>query len=218
MNEELRSHFERESGDKAISPNGIYRHMNHYHWLGRVLDEGIEGDIVELGCWKGGTAKTLGLVQKWKGTNKELHLYDSFEGLPELTDEDYPDSGPTDFFKKGSFDMKLSWLYHNMLGIPHYIHKGWFCETCPQELPEKIAYAHLDGDTYNSIKESLEYVYPRLTKGAICVVDDYQFHLLPGVELAVSEFMADKPEEFYGMKLNTQNMREHTIHGFFKKL
>ncbi len=51
--------------------------------------------------------------------------------------------------------------------------KGWFKDTLPYRLPKKISFAHLDGDFYSSIKESLGALYPLLSKGAIVVIDDY---------------------------------------------
>src|SRR3546814_13129177 len=83
---------------------------------------------------------------------------------------------------------------------PPVIHQGWFSETVPQELPEKICFAHLDGDLYESIKVSLDGVYPRLSKGAVCVIDDYTDPAvynewgdrLPGVKKACDEFIDRK--------------------------
>ena len=87
-------------------------------------------------------------------------------------------------------------------GLPQpFVHKGWFAETCPAALPGTIAFAHLDGDLYLSIRESLELVYPRLAKGALVVVDDYcdpaqlrRHDIFPGAKAACDEFFADKPE------------------------
>ena len=83
------------------------------------------------------------------------------------------------------------------------IHKGWFSDTLPNGLPEKICFAYLDGDLYESILVSLEHVYPKLTKGAICLIDDYNdpsvdplgWNSLPGVKKACDEYLADKPEK-----------------------
>jgi O-methyltransferase len=67
---------------------------------------------------------------------------------------------------------------------PHFLR-----ETLPSGLPDQICFAHLDGDLYASILTSLMYVYPRLSKGAICLIDDYvdpAIHMgwnqLPGVK------------------------------------
>jgi hypothetical protein len=82
------------------------------------------------------------------------------------------------------------------------VHKGWFKDTLPHDLPERICFAHLDGDLYDSILVSLEHVYPRLSKGAICLIDDYSdpavnpqgWNQLPGVKQACDEFLCHKPK------------------------
>ena len=68
-------------------------------------------------------------------------------------------------------------------------------------LPKHIAFAHLDGDLFSSILESLEAVYPRLSPGAIVVVDDVcdpnmlrRHDIFPGAFAACEAFLADKPE------------------------
>jgi O-methyltransferase len=100
------------------------------------------------------------------------------------------------------------------------IHKGWFDDTLPGGLPEKISFAHLDGDLYDSIMISLKYVYPRLTSGAICLIDDYcdtginpnGWNYLPGVKKACDEFLADKPERICYLYSGV------FTHGFFRKV
>jgi O-methyltransferase len=106
-------------------------------------------------------------------------------------------------------------------GLPEpVIHRGWFNETLPDGLPERIAFAHLDGDFYDSIKVSIERVYPRLSCGAICLVDDYNdpavnprgWNLLPGAKKACDEFFADKPEKLVPIYAGRYS------HAFFRKL
>jgi O-methyltransferase len=98
------------------------------------------------------------------------------------------------------------------------IHEGWFNETLPAGLPDQICFAHLDGDLYTSILTSLQYVYPRMPKGAICLIDDYAdpsihkgWNALPGVKKACDEYLADKPE-----RMSLLYAGDYT-HGFFRK-
>ena len=102
---------------------------------------------------------------------------------------------------------------------PEYFFRR-FNETLPDGLPERIAFAHLDGDYYDSIKVSIEHVYPRLSCGAICLVDDYNdpavnprgWNLLPGAKKACDEFFADKPEKLVPIYAGRFS------HAFFRKL
>lgn len=178
----------------------VEQRINIFHLVSQVLAYDVEGDIVELGCHDG---KSSVLIQKLITEHKKpkiLHLYDSFEGLPSLGDGD----GAS--YREGQLSATEDAVRHNFkkYGLPlPEIHKGWFSDTLPTSLPDKICFAYLDGDLYESILISLQYVYPKLSKGAICLVDDYSdpginpraWNKLPGVKKACDEFLADKPEE-----------------------
>ena len=62
-------------------------------------------------------------------------------------------------------------------------------------MPEQIAFAFLDGDYYASIRDSLALVWPRLTPGAVIIVDDYANEKLPGAARAVDEWLATHPAQ-----------------------
>ena len=72
------------------------------------------------------------------------------------------------------------------------IKKAWFSELEDEDLPEKIAFAFLDGDFYESIKDSLRLVEKKLLPGGIVLVHDYTNEALPGVAKAVDEWNSDK--------------------------
>ena len=123
-------------------------------------------------------------------TNKKLFVYDSFEGLPEKTIEDQSPSGLQ--FVAGELYAQKKQLINNFkranLPLP-IITKGWFSNITPDQLPDRIAFAFLDGDYYNSIRDSLKLTWPRLSPGAIVVIDDYANQELPGAEKAVDEWL-----------------------------
>ncbi len=83
--------------------------------------------------------------------------------------------------------------------LPH-IHAGWFSETLPRDLPDRVAAAYFDGDFYDSIMASLEAVWPRLSPNGLILIDDYAdlerspraWSKLPGVKAACDDFFADK--------------------------
>ncbi len=178
----------------------VEQRMNMYHLVTQVLVYDVSGDFVELGCNTGQSAVLFRKIMDYHNTGKTFHVYDSFEGLPEAKPED----GDTPY-SEGQMAVAEATLLENfkrMNVAPPIIHKGWFDDTLPVDLPEKIAFAHLDGDFYDSIKVSLEHVYPRLSKGAVCLIDDYSdpdvhesWDELPGVKKACDEYLADKPEQ-----------------------
>ena len=148
----------------------------------------VSGDFVELGCYKGDTS--LLLAEILKGTDKKLYIYDSFEGLPEKTTEDESAAGEN--FQGGELyvtkrEVKERFLRAN-LPVP-VIKKAWFNELSDADLPEKIAFAFLDGDFYESIRDSLRLVEDKMAENSVIIVHDYTNPALPGVARAVDEWI-----------------------------
>lgn len=171
---------------------------------------GLEGDFVELGCYRGDTSVLLGkLLQKTQSStseaSKHLWIYDSFEGLPEKTSEDASGAGAN--FQKGELfvtkrevvdKLRKHGLKTASRPDPNtpsvVIKKAWFDDLGPQDLPERIAFAFCDGDLYGSIKTSLRLVVPRLIERGIVIVHDYNNSELPGSAQAVDEFLRTHPD------------------------
>jgi len=162
--------------------------------LGQVLVMDVLGDIVELGCYKGLTSIQIGKALKLAGSSKKLYLYDSFDGLPEKVKQDESPAGLQ--FKAGELPaskQEVVTLFKKSNLPPPVIKKAWFRDLKVKDLPEKVAFAFLDGDFYESIKDSLELVWPLLSPGSVVVVDDYQNEALPGAQKAVDEWLKSHP-------------------------
>ncbi len=163
-----------------------------------TLNNSVEGDFVELGCYRGDTSVLLQRLLKESGklSEKKLWIYDSFAGLPEKTSEDSSVAG--DQFKAGELFVSKREVLEKFKrsGLPLPIVKKAFFEKLDPEkdLPEKIAFAFLDGDLYGSIKTSFELVLPKLSEKGIIVVHDYNNPELPGVSKAVEEFLNQNPD------------------------
>lgn len=148
-----------------------------------------EGDFVEFGCYRGDTA--LLVADILKGSPKRLWLYDSFEGLPEKSKLDESTLGES--FKKGELcvskrEVKERFL-RTGLKVP-IIKKAWFQDLTEMDLPNKIAFAFLDGDFYESIRDSLKLVEDKMEKSGVIVIHDYLNLALPGVKRAVDDWLA----------------------------
>ena len=165
------------------------------------------GDFVEMGCYKGDTSLLLAevirndarltdgkLVEKpVEKYAKKLWIYDSFEGLPEKRTEDESALG-TDF-KGGELFVTKREVKERFLraGLPvPVIKKKWFAELTSEDLPDRIAFAFLDGDFYESIRDSLLKIDGKLSEGAVVMVHDYNNPALPGVKKAVDEWLVRK--------------------------
>jgi len=153
-----------------------------------VLGRDIGGGFVECGVWKGGSAAIMGLAMRHARQVRPLHLFDSFEGLPEPGDKDGEmalaysggrGSGALESIHhcKAGLD-EVRHLLHEQLLLPadriHY-HVGWFQNTIPADAAHlgTIAILRLDGDWYESTRVCLEYLYPLLVPGGVLILDDY---------------------------------------------
>lgn len=163
----------------------------------------VEGDFVELGCYKGDTSMLLAevlrdfntkLVEKpVENSVKKLWIYDSFEGLPEKSVVDESALGQD--FKDGELLVTKREVKERFLraGLPvPVIKKAWFKDLDEADLPDKIAFAFLDGDFYESIKDSLKLIEGEIMQGGVILVHDYSNPALPGVMKAVDEWLKNK--------------------------
>jgi O-methyltransferase len=162
--------------------------------LEKILQSDTPGDIVEFGCYIGTTSLFIRRLLDQYDSEKQFHVYDSFEGLPPKVQQDNSPVG--DDFKAGELTISkkqlLEQFHKARLQLP-IVHKGWFRDLSLTDVPEQIAFAFLDGDFYDSIIDSLRLVWPRMQKGGIITIDDYGREALPGVERAVRDFFQDKP-------------------------
>lgn len=162
--------------------------------LSAALSATEVGAVTEFGCYAGTTSLFIArwlTIQKY---TREFHVYDSFEGLPEKRSEDQSRAG--DQFRAGELAASKKQFVLNFhkagLALPR-IHKKWFDDLSADDIPDKIAFAFLDGDYYASILTSLQLVWPRLMPGARLVVDDYANEALPGAARAVDEWLSRHP-------------------------
>ena len=174
--------------------------LNIYWLLRRTIDRQIPGAVAELGCNKGVTAALLQSVLRAHRPNTQLHVYDSFEGLPQGTAEDPPAYQTAGAMCCSPDDVRDTF---QKLDLPEpTIHKGWFA-SMQGEVPSQLSFAHVDGDLYASITDALELIYDRLAPGAICVVDDVtspdlpRHGIFPGAFDACRDFLEGRPEELH---------------------
>lgn len=151
--------------------------------------EGLDGAIVEFGCYIGTTSLFIRRLLDAYNDAREFHVYDSFEGLPFKSRQDESRAGEQ--FKAGELAVSKKQFSREFqkAGLkPPAVHKGWFSELTPGDVPDQIAFAFLDGDFYESIHDSLKLVLPKLQRHGVIIIDDYAREALPGGAKAVHEF------------------------------
>lgn len=161
--------------------------------LERLLAQGKRGNIVELGCYVGTTSLFIRRLMNEYEAHDEFHVYDSFEGLPEKVAQDISVAG--DQFVAGALHASRRTLLENFkkahLEAP-IVHKDWFSNIRSSDMPDGIIFAFLDGDYYESIRDSLKLVENKLLQGAVIIVDDYASEALPGAAKAADEWAKRK--------------------------
>jgi O-methyltransferase len=170
-----------------------------------VITQDYPGSFVECGVAKGGSSMAMAytLIDLGK-TDRDIYLYDTYEGMSEPTEHDQGRLGEPAMksWKKRRDDSGAStWIHHGIDEVKrnfsrtdypparvHYI-KGKVEETLPtQSPPGAIALLRLDTDWYESTKAEMEILYPKLVRGGIILIDDY--HRWKGARKAVDDYVA----------------------------
>lgn len=149
----------------------------------------IEGDFAECGSYRGGTAYILS--ESASAANKSVLLFDTFQGMPGLAEQD--EGG----HKKGDFgDTSLEIVKELLKGFDNVKFFPGFIPNTFEGVEGDFAFVHVDVDLYETSKACFDFFYPRMTKGGIFICDDYGFRKYETSALkAVDEFFEDKPEE-----------------------
>ncbi|MFF0087085.1 TylF/MycF/NovP-related O-methyltransferase [Streptomyces canus] len=182
----------------SANPNmtDLDRLTNLYWGLTSVLRADVPGAVVELGCNAGLTSVLFASVILAEDPGRELHLFDSFEGLPAPSAHDA-------YLKEGDCRTSPAELRASFAKweLPEpTVHPGWFDTTLEEGVPPQVAFAYLDSDFYESILISLEHVWPRLAPGGSIVIDDYcdaelnprAWNGLPGVKKACDDYFGPR--------------------------
>lgn len=189
----------------------VEQQINLFHLLNEVIIHEIPGDVVELGCHTGSSALQIQKILIQNNSDKLFHVYDKFNN----------DDNSFNNIEK----ILISNFQKNNLELP-IIHEGFFIDTIPNSLPEKISFAHIDcGEGADpqqhkiTILHLLNCIYPRMEKHAVCLFMDYhdkEFTIRgansnQGVKYACDEFFIDKKEKVFTLYGN------HYSHGYFRK-
>jgi hypothetical protein len=153
-----------------------------------ILSSGIEGSFVELGVYKGNSAKIL----KDLAPERKLHLFDTFEGFSEKDLNVESKEIHKDHFKDSLLDEVKSFFKNDK---KVYFYPGYFPDTANAfDKTEVISLLHLDADLYKPTKSALEFFYPKVQKKGFIIIHDYFSGAWPGVKKSVDEFFKDKKE------------------------
>lgn len=170
-----------------------------------VVRRPVPGAFVECGVWRGGSVMAMALTLLRLGrTDRDMFLFDTFEGMTEPDDEvDVKQGGrlASEVLRNTSRDStvwgiaSIDEVKRNVFGVAyprrrvHFV-PGLVEQTVPDAAPDEIALLRLDTDWHSSTKHELEHLYPRLTPGGVLILDDYAYWR--GARQAVDEYIAEQ--------------------------
>lgn len=160
---------------------GLRRMENLRTCAETVLADGITGDFIEAGVWRGGAGLLLrGILEAYGDRNRRVWLADSFEGVPPPDADRYPlDAGDVNHMAEelavSLEEVQGNFERYGLLDDQVRFVKGWFKDSLAGLADRKWALVRLDGDLYESTMDSLVNLYPQLQPGGFLIVDDYDF-------------------------------------------
>lgn len=174
---------------------GMKRLASLQYCVETVLAEDIPGDLIECGVWRGGACILMRAVLAAHGdTLRSVWLADSFQGVPRSDPVRYQaDKGIRAEFAAGILgvseaEVRSNFERYGLLDERVRFLPGWFKDTLHDAPIDRIAVLRLDGDLYESTIQALEALYPRLSPGGFCIIDDYG--AITACEQAVADYRA----------------------------
>mgnify|MGYP001360338876 CR=1 FL=1 len=196
----------------------------------------IEGSIVECGVFKGGCMMIMAISQLIFDSDRDLYLYDTFEGMTAPSEKD-GEFRINNYKKIMAGELKFDydnhhneqkWVYCDIDIVKknmqitkypdkkvHYV-KGDVVKTLHDNVPDKIAFLRLDTDFYESTKKELDVLYPKLEVGGIMIVDDYFSY--KGSRLATDEFLETHRDNLEVLYQDTLEEEGFYARAIFRKI
>jgi O-methyltransferase len=169
---------------------GLKRMDNIQFCVTDVIRQKVPGDLIECGAWRGGACIFMrAILAAYEVKDRLVWVSDSFEGLPNPKEDQYPEAH---IWQGGEMAVSLEEVRGNfrkygLLDDQVKFLKGFFIDTLPKAPIERLAVLRVDGDLYESVTQTLNYMYPKLSPGGYVILDDYGDHL-PPAKKAVDDY------------------------------
>ena len=178
----------RHGGSMTVTPDRCYL-------LYRFSREALlrEGEVAECGVFQGGTAHLLAqTIRDAGGHARRLHLFDTFQGMPDDTQPARDYHAPGDFADTSLRSVRRRLADYDFAAF----HPGRVPETF-EELDQglRFVFVHLDMDIYQPTLEACRWFWPRMVAGGVMMFDDYGFYpYRDAARAAVEAWFAHEPE------------------------
>ncbi len=174
-----------------------------------VVRADLPGAFAECGVWRGGSVMMMAFaLQLMNVTDRDIYLFDTFEGMtaPTAEDVDLYGRSAAALLEAGDRDSNPVWAYSNVEEVRANLRRtgypmerfifvpGDVMKTLPQQAPSELALLRLDTDWYESTRHELEHLFPRLCERGVLILDDYgHYH---GARKAVDEYLESLPTRY----------------------
>lgn len=170
--------------------------LNNLHsCLDRVLADGVAGDVMETGVWRGGGCIFMRAhLLVHNDRTRKVWVADSFEGLPKPSGKFAADADDTlwqsDYLAVSEAQVRANFAKYDLLDDRVVFLKGFFSDTMPTAPVDRLALLRLDGDMYESTYVVLQHLYDRVSPGGYVIVDDYG--MIAGCDQAIHDFRRER--------------------------
>jgi len=177
----------------AEPTTGLQRLTSLQRCVDTVITEDVPRDLVECGVWRGFACILIQAVLAVYGDDERcVCLADSFAGVPPpdadnyIADADLRLDLSADVLAASEADVKANFERYGLLDDRVRFLSGWFKDALPNAPIDRISLLRLDGDLYESTIQALDALYPRLSPGGFCIIDDY--HAIEACRQAVTDY------------------------------
>jgi len=200
VDREFAAVFEKVKGHTLVD---IYRNYELWDLVGQIAPQ-IEGDVLEVGVWRGGTAGVMAHKLNQVAKDKKIFLADTFTGVVKATDADSQYDGGE---HADTSEQTVKDLLGQTLQLSNFeILTGIFPEDTGSLIEtRKFSICHVDVDVYLSTKDIVEWIWPRLSVGGMIIYDDFGYIDTDGIIKFVNEEKA-KPD-----RVVTYNLNGHAV-------
>lgn len=160
---------------------GLRRLDNLQRCVESVVRDRVPGDLIETGVWRGGaTILMRAVLEAYGDQDRAVYVADSFCGLPEPDDTQYPADAGSRFHEAAILSVSRDEVARNfelygLLDDRVRFLEGWFRDTLPPLAGHSWSVIRLDGDMYESTMDALTNLYPSLSVGGYVIIDDHAY-------------------------------------------
>ena len=173
---------------------GIKRLDNIQKCVEDVLADNVPGDLVETGVWRGGACIFMrGILRAHGVRDRTVWVADSFQGIPVVGEDGYAGDRKMALHRHALLavsedEVRRNFRNYDLLDEQVRFLPGWFKDTLPAAPIDALAVLRMDGDLYESTRDTLTNLYPKVSVGGYIIVDDYL--TCPPCKDAVDEYRA----------------------------